>query len=189
MNRKVIVKCVSSLPKSITIYYGTIETKFGKVLLGVYLENLKEYICFLHFTHDHIKFQQLTKLVKRWPIATLVENQNLVDEINLKYFLNIDHKQPVAVILNGTRFQQAVWRDLLTIPFGKVRNYSEIAEHIKKPRAVQAVAKAIASNDIAVIIPCHRVVAKTGNPFSYRWGEDVKKSLIEYEKCIKTFIN
>jgi AraC family transcriptional regulator of adaptative response/methylated-DNA-[protein]-cysteine methyltransferase len=83
--------------------------------------------------------------------------------------------------LRGTAFQQRVWQALTQIPPGTTATYAEIAERIGAPAAVRAVARACATNAIAVAIPCHRVVRKDGGLSGYRWGVERKRALIERE--------
>jgi O-6-methylguanine DNA methyltransferase len=81
----------------------------------------------------------------------------------------------------GTDFQKKVWNALLKIPKGKTVTYSELAKKIGAPKAVRAVASAVAKNKIALLIPCHRVVPKTGGTGKYRWGTNRKKKILESE--------
>jgi AraC family transcriptional regulator of adaptative response/methylated-DNA-[protein]-cysteine methyltransferase len=74
-----------------------------------------------------------------------------------------------------------VWTHLQTIPFGKTRSYAAVAKAIGQPTATRAVARACATNPVAVVIPCHRVVSKNGDSGGYRWGVARKKSLLELE--------
>jgi AraC family transcriptional regulator of adaptative response/methylated-DNA-[protein]-cysteine methyltransferase len=81
-----------------------------------------------------------------------------------------------------TAFQRKVWDHLRTIPEGQTAHYSEIAAAIGQPQAVRAVAHACATNPAAIVIPCHRVVPKSGGVGGYRWGSERKKKLLELEK-------
>ena len=83
--------------------------------------------------------------------------------------------------LNGTAFQERVWRALREIPAGRTASYAEIAERIGAPGAVRAVARACAANELAVVVPCHRVVRQDGSPSGYRWGVARKLVLLERE--------
>lgn len=83
--------------------------------------------------------------------------------------------------LQGTAFQERVWRALREIPAGSTASYAEIAERIGSPKAVRAVAHACATNPIAVAIPCHRVVRRDGGIAGYRWGVDRKRELLRRE--------
>ncbi len=83
--------------------------------------------------------------------------------------------------IRGTLFQQKVWQALRAIPVGETRSYSDIAEAIGSSKAIRAVAGACASNSIAIVIPCHRVVRSDGNLSGYRWGIDRKRILLQRE--------
>jgi AraC family transcriptional regulator of adaptative response/methylated-DNA-[protein]-cysteine methyltransferase len=89
----------------------------------------------------------------------------------------------IALDIRGTAFQQRVWQVLQRIPAGKTQTYSEVASAIGKPRAVRAVANACASNRLAVVVPCHRVVRSNGELSGYRWGTDRKQRLLENERA------
>ena len=83
--------------------------------------------------------------------------------------------------LRGTEFQRAVWQALLDIPAGTTATYSEIAERIGQPSAARGVAQACASNSIAILVPCHRVVRRDGARSGYRWGVERKHALLDRE--------
>lgn len=84
--------------------------------------------------------------------------------------------------VQGTAFQQQVWQLLQTIPAGQTVTYAEVAERIGRPQAVRAVAGAIASNKLAVAIPCHRVIGSDGKLHGYRWGLERKQQLLQKER-------
>ncbi len=79
------------------------------------------------------------------------------------------------------KFNQSVWKELLNIPYGRTTSYSAIAEKIGQPNAVRAVGLANRNNPIAIIVPCHRVLAKNGNLQGYFYGLDMKRQLLELE--------
>jgi AraC family transcriptional regulator, regulatory protein of adaptative response / methylated-DNA-[protein]-cysteine methyltransferase len=83
--------------------------------------------------------------------------------------------------IQATAFQRRVWTHLQTIPFGATRSYAAVAKAIGQPTATRAVARACATNPVAVAIPCHRVVSKSGDTGGYRWGMERKKALLELE--------
>ena len=87
----------------------------------------------------------------------------------------------VPLDVRGTTFQQRVWQALCEIPVGSTASYGEIAQHIGQPDAARAVARACASNMLAVAIPCHRVVRKDGGLSGYRWGVERKRALLARE--------
>ena len=86
------------------------------------------------------------------------------------------------VDVRATAFQQRVWKALQEIPRGETRSYSELATELGSPTATRAVAGACAANPIAVIVPCHRVIGKSGSLTGYRWGVERKRQLLEAEK-------
>jgi len=84
--------------------------------------------------------------------------------------------------VRATAFQKKVWEKLRQIPRGETRSYTEVARDIGDPNAVRAVARACASNPIAIAVPCHRVVRSDGDLAGYRWGVERKKKLLEAER-------
>jgi AraC family transcriptional regulator of adaptative response/methylated-DNA-[protein]-cysteine methyltransferase len=87
--------------------------------------------------------------------------------------------------VRATAFQRRVWAYLQSIPYGEVRSYGEVAEGIGQPAAVRAVARACATNGVAVVVPCHRVIRGSGELGGYRWGLERKRVLIERERAAK----
>jgi len=83
--------------------------------------------------------------------------------------------------IRATAFQRRVWTYLQSIPFGKTKSYSEVARAIGEPKSCRAVARACATNPVAVAIPCHRVVREDGSMGGYRWGLERKKALLQIE--------
>jgi AraC family transcriptional regulator of adaptative response/methylated-DNA-[protein]-cysteine methyltransferase len=84
--------------------------------------------------------------------------------------------------IRGTAFQMRVWSELRKIPYGETRSYAEVADSIGNPKAVRAVARACATNPVAVVTPCHRVVGSDGRLAGYRWGIERKKALLKKEQ-------
>jgi AraC family transcriptional regulator of adaptative response/methylated-DNA-[protein]-cysteine methyltransferase len=87
-----------------------------------------------------------------------------------------------ALDLRGTVFQLRVWQALRQIPRGETRSYSELARAMGEPKATRAVARACATNRVALLVPCHRVVGASGSLTGYRWGVERKKQLLEAER-------
>ena len=86
----------------------------------------------------------------------------------------------------GTDFQKGVWKALAAIPYGETRSYSAIAKDIGQPNATRAVARACATNSVAVSIPCHRAIGADGSLRGYRWGLARKKRLLAREGALKS---
>jgi methylated-DNA-[protein]-cysteine S-methyltransferase len=97
-----------------------------------------------------------------------------------EYFAGTPPHLP-ALDLKGTPFQQEVWRALLDIPFGEVRTYGELAAGLGRPGAARAVGAANGQNPVAILVPCHRVVAAGGRLGGYSGGLEVKRALLAHE--------
>ncbi|MBM4108327.1 MAG: methylated-DNA--[protein]-cysteine S-methyltransferase [Phycisphaerae bacterium] len=110
----------------------------------------------------------------------LAHARRAADELD-EYFAGARRQFGVALDLRGTPFQIAAWRVLCEIPFGAVISYGEQAARMERPDAARAVGRANGANPIAVIVPCHRVVASTGRLHGYAGGLDRKRWLLEHE--------
>jgi len=88
----------------------------------------------------------------------------------------------VPLDLRGTPFQQAVWNQLLRIPYGETRSYSEVAASIGRPTALRAVGRAVGANPVSIVIPCHRVIGKDGSLVGYGGGLPLKERLLALEQ-------
>ena len=88
------------------------------------------------------------------------------------------------IALHGTAFQNAVWSDLLKIPFGKTVSYGAVARNIARPKAVRAVGTAVGANPVSLLVPCHRVIQANGSFHNYGWGNAMKKRLLEAEDAL-----
>lgn len=113
---------------------------------------------------------------KTQPISLIEQELNQYFDGNLKEF-----KTPIHIL--GTPFQQKVWEELKKIPYGQTRSYSDIAHAIGKPTAFRAVANANGSNQLAIIIPCHRVINSNGKLGGYAGGIENKEWLLNFEKA------
>lgn len=102
----------------------------------------------------------------------------------IEYFQGKRKQFTLPLDLYGTPFQLAVWNALCDIPFGQTRAYSDIANQIKKPKAVRAVGAAIGANPVLIVVPCHRVIGKNGALTGFRCGMEMKKTLLQIESGI-----
>lgn len=163
------------------IEWGCCETPFGKGFLA----KLGDHICSFSFIGDNSKETELKLLKHRWPLAEINQKPSDLDHI-VKFVLNDDSSeiQSLKILLKGSRFQLAVWKQLLKIKRGETVSYQEVANRLGRPDSVRAVGTAIGRNEMAVIIPCHRVVSASGAIGQYRWGTERKKCLLGYEHAI-----
>lgn len=160
------------LGKNLKISYGYGYTPFGKAFIAF----TQRGICYFEFIDSDE--ESLLRLKSIWKNADTIRD----DSKALNYFNNIFIKnKKYDLYVKGTNFQINVWRALLSIPSGRLLTYQDIADKIDRPKAVRAVASAIASNHIGYLIPCHRVIAKSGALSGYRWGVDRKRVLLAYE--------
>lgn len=98
-----------------------------------------------------------------------------------EYFALKRKEFDVPVFLEGTEFQKKVWKELLKVPYGSVISYEQLAVQIGNKHFVRAVGKAVGSNPIPIIIPCHRVIGKNGSLIGYSGGLEIKKMLLGIE--------
>ncbi|QKF81251.1 bifunctional helix-turn-helix domain-containing protein/methylated-DNA--[protein]-cysteine S-methyltransferase [Halarcobacter ebronensis] len=163
--------------KNVDITYGYGSTPFGEALIGF----TKRGVCYFGFVDDN-KEQIFNRFKEIWAKANLIEDSQKAIEYLDKIFVK---KEKFDLFVKGTNFQINIWKALLNIPSGTITTYQDIANSINKPKAVRAVASAIGSNHIGFLIPCHRVLAKSGAMSGYRWGIERKKILVAYEAIKK----
>lgn len=101
-----------------------------------------------------------------------------------EYFAGRRREFSFALDLRGTEFQLACWRALLAIPYGETRTYADIARAVGRPQGFRAVGMANNRNPVAIVVPCHRVIASDGTLCGYGGGLDVKRKLLELEGAI-----
>ena len=104
-----------------------------------------------------------------------------ISELHIKDVIDVSELEKVSLDPIGTPFQKVVWKALCSIKKGETKTYAQVAEMIGAPTAVRAVASAIARNNIAILIPCHRVIRSDGTLGEYRWGKEIKKKLLQSE--------
>jgi AraC family transcriptional regulator of adaptative response/methylated-DNA-[protein]-cysteine methyltransferase len=122
------------------------------------------------------------RLQESWSAAALRENCEFTGSIIERIFgQDRDNPSSITLYLKGTNFQLKVWHALLEIPSGHLTCYQQIARQIGKPKAERAVGNAVGSNPVAFVIPCHRVIRKSGEFGEYRWGTARKKAMLGWE--------
>lgn len=164
--------------EGVSIHFGFHDSPFGEALLMVTERGL----CALGFVCDGRRQHAFDDLARRFPKATLLEDPATTARSAAQVFKKAPSgRAPLRVFLNGTRFQVQVWRALLEIPAGTMCSYDTLARRIGNPKAVRAVGTATASNPIAYLIPCHRVIRKSGALGQYHWGQGRKLALIGAE--------
>ncbi len=163
--------------KNVKITYGYGSTPFGEALIAF----TKRGVSYLGFV-DNDKEAIFNRFKEIWEKAELIKDDEKAQEFLNNIFVE---KKKFDLYVKGTNFQINIWKALLNIPNGTIATYQDIANSINKPKAVRAVASAIGSNHIGYLIPCHRVLAKSGAMSGYRWGIERKKILVAYEALKK----
>lgn len=163
----------------LTIRYGAHPSPFGDFLLAVTGRG----ICALEFLSGRSKGEAVEELRTRWGNATIVLDPGATNAVAERIFVPSLRRSapPLNVIVRGTNFQVKVWEALVRIPPGYAASYEEIASRIGARRAVRAVGSAIGRNPVAFLIPCHRVLRKTGDFGEYGWGPARKKAILAWE--------
>lgn len=159
----------------VEIHYGIHESPFGDAFVATTSRGL----CALAFVSPEHPEQPLQELRRRWPGATLIEDTAATRSAARAAFGNGDAE--LSLYLKGTNFQIRVWEALLRIPAGHAVTYEAIAREIGQPTAMRAVGAAVGQNPIAYLIPCHRVLRKSGVFGDYHWGSTRKKAILAWE--------
>lgn len=164
----------------VQIRYGFHQTPFGRALFAITGNGITD----LMFVGDDGEGNILVELRRKWRAAFIEEDETATGEVAGQIFgpnLQQGKGDGINLILRGTNFQIKVWLALLCIPEGSVVSYSDVAGSIGRPDAVRAVAGAVGSNPIAWLIPCHRVLRRSGELGGYRWGVTRKKIMLAKE--------
>jgi AraC family transcriptional regulator of adaptative response/methylated-DNA-[protein]-cysteine methyltransferase len=159
----------------VTIRWAVVPTSLGRMLVAASDKG----VCRLSFDEGP------DELAQRFPNADLVEGggdfaalvQRVVDAVEQP-----GTGQDIPLDVRGTAFQERVWAELRKIPPGETRSYAEIAAAAGKPSAVRAAGSANGANNVAVLIPCHRVIRSDGSLGGYAYGLDIKRELLAREK-------
>ena len=160
--------------RGVTIHWATVPTSLGQMLVAA----TDKGVCRLSFNEGREALQA------RFPHAELVEGGDSFSGLLAQVVAAVESPGDFAHIpldVKGTAFQEAVWRELRRIPPGETRSYAELAAAAGNPRAVRAAGSANGANNVAVLIPCHRVIRTGGNLGGYAYGLEIKRKLLEKE--------
>ncbi len=160
--------------RGVTIRWSVVPTTLGAMLVAA----TEKGVCRLSFgeTGDD--------LAARFPNAHLVAGDADFDALVVEVVALVEQpgdSRSIPLDVQGTAFQEAVWRELQRIPAGETRTYAQIAAAIGRPGAVRAAGSANGANNVAVLIPCHRVIRTDGTLGGYAYGEDIKRELLRRE--------
>jgi AraC family transcriptional regulator of adaptative response/methylated-DNA-[protein]-cysteine methyltransferase len=162
------------------IRYDILDTPAGMLLVGATGKG----VCAIQFGGSAKKLEESVRA--EFPAADLHRDPAFLSPWAGQLRAHLGgrlQKLDVPLDIQATAFQRRVWEYLQSIPYGSTQSYGEIARRIRQPRAARAVARACASNPVAVVIPCHRVVRGDGGAGGYRWGVDRKRKLLRMERA------
>jgi AraC family transcriptional regulator of adaptative response/methylated-DNA-[protein]-cysteine methyltransferase len=164
----------------IRIRYTTASCSLGRILVAA----TDRGICSIALADSDR--QLLASLHQEYPEARITRDNIGLGETLAHLLAHLNGLEPrpdFPLDIRATAFQQRVWAELRRIPYGATRSYSDIARAMGKPNAARAVARACATNPAALVIPCHRVIGKSGDAAGYRWGKARKLKLLANEKA------
>jgi AraC family transcriptional regulator of adaptative response/methylated-DNA-[protein]-cysteine methyltransferase len=160
------------------IRYTCADSPLGRLLIAA----TDKGICAIQFANSDAELEQ--GLRREFPFANRKRDDEAMRSWKKDLLRQMQGQRLNAALpldIQATAFQRRVWTQLQSIPFGETRSYSAVAKSIGQPTATRAIARACATNPVAVAIPCHRVVRKGGDLGGYRWGVERKKALLELE--------
>ena len=155
-------------------------TSFNQKEWDIFLADTENGLCYVGTSKESIEAWRK----KYYKTFELVENSGKLIKYQKQYEEYFSGKRTIfdmPLDLQGTPFQKEVWKGLLQIPYGKTTCYSDIANRIKRPKAVRAVGGAIGANPILIAIPCHRIIGKNGKLTGFSAGIPLKKALLQIE--------
>ncbi len=161
------------------IAYTVTDSPIGRMLVA----GTPRGVCAVYFGEDAALVRGLRA---EYPRAALVRSDGRLRSTVNAIRAHLGHSGPrrldLPIDVRATAFQSRVWDALREIPYGQTRSYAQIAAAIGEPRAVRAVARACATNPVAVVVPCHRVVKSDGKLGGYRWGVERKRAVLDRER-------
>lgn len=164
--------------RGLSIAYGFHTTPFGEALLAM----TDRGICALYFVSSGERDDVLSRLREEWCNAKVEPDPERTGPVMQRIFADAPSaRAPLSIYLRGTNFQVKVWEALMAIPRGSAASYEQIAKRVGAPRATRAVGSAVGRNPIAFLIPCHRVIRKSGDLGGYHWGVPRKRMILAWE--------
>jgi AraC family transcriptional regulator of adaptative response/methylated-DNA-[protein]-cysteine methyltransferase len=165
--------------EGLQIAYGYHPSPFGLALVLVTGYGM----CGMGFCDTGQEAAALADMTRRWPNAQYTEDSARTAPFAARIFAGDQWKRhdPVRITFIGTDFEIRVWETLLKIPMGKATTYGDIATSIGSPKAARAVGAAVGKNPISFVVPCHRVIGKSGDLTGYHWGLTRKKAILGWE--------
>ncbi len=170
---------MGEMVNEVTLYWTYLNHKQNQLVIAASPKGL----CYVG------SWDESLQIAENWARKTFNNVQWLRDEAMMKpyvqqlgeYLRRERTTFTLALDLQGTPFQLAVWEAMNEIPYGKTWTYSEVAQHLRKPQSVRAVGTAIGRNPVLIVAPCHRIIGKNGSLTGYRGGLTMKEYLLNLE--------
>ena len=165
--------------EGLTLHYGFHSSPFGAALVMATRRGLAG----LAFADAGEERSAFADMQRRWPKASYVEDAAGTALLARRIFdpKLWRAKAPLQVVLIGTDFEVRVWEALLKVPMGRLTTYSDLAAKVCSAKAARAVGAAVGKNPIAFVVPCHRVVGRSGSLTGYHWGLTRKRAMLGWE--------
>lgn len=165
--------------EGLSVSYGYHPSPFGVALVMVTPYGL----CGLAFCDAGGEVASLADMTRRWPNAQYTEESAITAPYAAQLFAdqNFRSNQRLRITFIGTDFEIRVWETLLKIPVGQATTYGDIAASVGSPKAARAVGAAVGKNPMSFVVPCHRVLGKSGALTGYHWGLTRKKAILGWE--------
>ena len=167
--------------RGVVINYAVRKTSLGHLLVAATSKG----VCSVMLGDSEAGLK--ADLLREFPAADIQQDEKALTASVAALVEHLEKKSPrldLPLDIRATAFQRQVWEQLLAIPYGETYSYSEVAKAIGQDKAVRAVARACATNPVALVIPCHRVIREDKSLGGYRWGIERKKKLLATEKAI-----
>jgi len=162
-----------------SIKYTIVDSPLGRLLVGATAKG----VCAVAMGTSDAELEGA--IAREYPAASIAKDEGALARWTKEIVAHLSGRRPrldLPLDVQATSFQWQVWEALRAIPYGETRTYAEVAAAIGRPRAARAVARACATNPVALAIPCHRVVPANGAGGGYRWGADRKKAILAGER-------
>ena len=163
----------------LVLAYGFHDSPFGEAIVVAAPRGMAG----LGFVDDGDRSAALADMARRWPRARLIGDEGATGPYARRAFDPALWRPdaPLRVVMIGTDFELRVWETLLSVPMGRATTYSDIARKIGRPTAARAVGAAVGKNPISFVVPCHRVLGRSGALTGYHWGLARKQAIIGWE--------
>lgn len=165
--------------RGVNINYTIVGSSMGRLLVAM----TERGVCAVRMTDTDAELEK--DLREEFPQAQIKRDDSALREQVQKILNHLDNNEPrldLPLDIRATAFQRQVWEKLRAIPYGQTVSYGDVAKALGKPGAVRAVGRACATNPVALVIPCHRVVREDQTLGGYRWGLERKKKLLAHER-------